>query len=246
MGHLLFPLILVGMSGPSIAALTILFQANNKNLLDDFYQRLYLSRIKIHFIPIVLLCMPCLVLSAIAISLLFGQSIDQFLSLDRAPDQSLQGINIIGMLIILFMACSLEEIGWRGYGIDSLHIIFNLWHTSLIFACIWSLWHVPAFFIQHGYFQQEVLSLGWLAVAIYFLSLFPVTVVMNWVYIKNNRSILIVILFHMVMNLSYGLFHMQLVTKMILMILLFIVAGIIVLRDKKLFFKSSKNLPIKS
>lgn len=241
MQYLLFPLILGGMGGPTISAFIMLAQSKNENLWHDFLRRLYINKIKIHFVPFVVLLMPCLVLLAIAISLLFGFFSDQFL-LSLPSDQALQGMNVLAILIVIFISCSLEEIGWRGYGIDSLNSKFNLLKTSLIFSLIWSVWHIPAFFIKNGYFQQELLNLGFIHVVIYFMSLFPITILINWLYIKNNRSILIAILFHTIMNLSYGLFQIQLFTKIIIMLLLFLVASVVVIINKALFLKTSKNL----
>jgi membrane protease YdiL (CAAX protease family) len=235
--YLLFPLILGGMSGPTISAFIMLIRSKNKSLWSDFFQRLSFKMVKIRFIPIALLLIPCLVLLAIANSLFFGFSSQQF-SLTFPLDQALQGMNFLALLIAVFLSCSLEEIGWRGYGIDSLNSRFNLWKTSLVFAAIWSLWHVPAFFIKNGYFEKEVLSLGFMYVATYFLSLFPIALLINWLYIKNNRSILIAILFHAIMNLSYGLFQIQPFTRIIFMLLLFLVAGVVVVMNKELFFKT--------
>lgn len=238
--YLLFPLILAGMSGPTISALILLTQAKDKNMWNDFVQRLSLRKIKVRFIPILLLLMPCLVLLAIALSLLFGLSSDQF-SLSIPADQALQGISFVTIFITVLLSCSLEEIGWRGYGIDSLMSRFNVWKTSLIFATLWSVWHVPAFFIKNGYFQKELWDLGFLHVIVYFASLFPITILINWLYVKNNRSIIVGILFHAIMNLSYGLFPIQLITKIIFMFLLLIAAGIIICVDKELFFNACKK-----
>lgn len=241
LSYLVFPLILGGISGPTCAALIVLIRSHNKNMWNDFLQKLSLRNINPRFIPIVLLLMPCLILLAITISLLFGLSSDQF-SLAIPADQALQGINLLALFVVIFLSCSLEEIGWRGYGIDSLTSKFNLWKTSLIFATLWSLWHVPAFFVKNGYFQKELLNLGWTHVIVYFMSLFPITILINWLYIKNNRSIIVGILFHSIMNLSYGLFPIQLITKVIFMFLLLIVAGMVVITNKELFFKYSKKI----
>lgn len=56
--YLLFPLILGGMSSPSISALIMFAKSRNKNLWKDFCQRLRFDRVKIRFIPIILLFMP--------------------------------------------------------------------------------------------------------------------------------------------------------------------------------------------
>src|SRR3989339_1597073 len=61
MQYLLFPLILGGMAGPSIAACIMLMQEKNHKLLNDFYTRLRFDNIKISFVPIVLFGMPILI-----------------------------------------------------------------------------------------------------------------------------------------------------------------------------------------
>ena len=222
--YLLFPLILLGMSSPSLAALLMFVRSKDIQLWNDFCARLRPGKIKLRFIPVTLLLMPCLVALAIIISTFFGYSLDQF-SLAQLRDQALEGKNLLALFLTVFLSCSLEEIGWRGYGIDSLRNKYNLWRTSLIFASIWSLWHVPAFFIKNGYFQEEVWNLGMVYVATYFISLFPITILINWLYIKNNRSILIAIVFHTIMNLSYGLLQIQPFTRIIIMVLLLLLCS---------------------
>ncbi len=238
--YLVFPLILLGMSSPTLVALFMLVRSKDTQLWSDFCDRLRPSKIKLRFLLITLLLMPCLVALAIIVSTFFGFSLDQF-SLAQLSDQALEGKNLVALFLIVFLSCSLEEIGWRGYGIDSLHSKYNLWQTSLIFASIWSLWHVPAFFIKNGYFQEEVWSLGFVYVATYFISLFPITIVINWLYNKNNRSILIAILFHTVMNLSYGLLQIQPFTRIIIMVLLLLSAAIVVQKDKEVFLRLSES-----
>ena len=242
MQYLLFPLILGSMSGPSIAACIMLIQSKNQKLWSDFYSRLRFDSMKKSFILGILLCVPSLIACAIMISYFFGQSLDQFIISKQAPDQVLNGFDFIGILITLFLSSSLEEIGWRGYGIDSLCNRYNLWQTSLIFATLWSAWHIPAFFINNGYFQQELLNLGCIHVVIYFASIYPLTILINWVYVENNRSILIAILFHMIINFSYSLFHLQLATKIINLLFLWTVAGAVVMKNKQLFFTLPKKL----
>lgn len=236
MQYLLLPLIFAGMSGPTIATFIMLFKDKNKILWQDFYQKLRFDTIKPLYIVIVIICMPVLIVCAVGISLLFGQSFNQLSLSQQAPDQVLNGFHFLGMTLLFLLSSLLEEIGWRGYGIDSLRSKFNLWQTSLIFSTLWSLWHIPAFFIKDGYFQQELWNLGCIYVVIYFASVYPLTVLFNWVYIKNNRNLLIVILFHMVVNISCSLCHLQLPTKIIFMILLWFAAGIVVITNQQLFF----------
>ena len=64
----------------------------------------------------------------------------------------------IGMapsLLVLILAAIFEEVGWRGYGMDSLRKNKNYFTATLIFAGLWALWHLPLFFIQ-GTYQNEI------------------------------------------------------------------------------------------
>jgi len=236
--ELLFPFILIGMAGPSIAALFMLIRTKNKNMWVDFYQRLQPSKIRITFIPFIFLFIPFMVICAIAVSLLLGLSTKGFSFAQLPSDQALGNMGLIAILFVIIFSCSLEEIGWRGYGIESLKSKFNFWNTSIIFAFLWSLWHVPAFFIRNGYFQQEVWQLGFVQTIVYFATLFSLTFLINWAYVKNNRSILVAIFMHTMSNFSVALFHIEPVTKIVLMIFLFIAAAIVVTKDKELFFKN--------
>lgn len=240
--HWLFPLILASMSSPTFAALFMLAQAKNSLLWADFRDRLRPSKIQLHLVPFLLFFMPCIVLLAITISLFFGLSTEQFSFSQLAPDQALEGKNVLAILLIVVLSCSLEEIGWRGYGIESLQTRYNLWKSSWIFSLVWSLWHVPAFFIKNGYFQQEVWNVGPLYVGTYFTTLIPVTFIINWAYVKNNRSIISAIVMHATMNLSVALIQIQPFTKIIFMILLILAAAILVIKDKQIFFEKRSEL----
>lgn len=238
--HILLPLVLGGIAGPAIATFIMLIKSKNKELWDDLFQRLRFNRIKIKFIPITLLLFPCLVLLAITISLFFGQPADQFSFVSQQADQALEGITIFTTLFVIFLVGPFEEIGWRGYAIDSLHAKFNLLQVSLIFGAIWSLWHLPPFFIHNGAFQQQIWNIGLFHTFLYFLDLFFLTTITNWLYIKNNRSILIAIFFHSAFDITIGIFHITPVTWAILSLILFVTSIIIVAKNKELFFAKSE------
>jgi uncharacterized protein len=148
------PFILLGMIAPFISALIMIYGSQNKDLNKDFWERLRFDRIKLRFLPVILFLMPCVLFLATTLSLLFGQSIDQF-ALSSAF-QVMAGQTMISFLII-FLAPLMEELGWRGYGVDSLRSHFNLFKTTMLFAGLWALWHVPLFFIN-GYYQNVLWS----------------------------------------------------------------------------------------
>lgn len=151
----------------------------------------------------------------------------------------MKGQAIIG-LPFCFLAPMLEEFGWRGYGVDSLRAKFNLFKTSLLFACLWAMWHLPLFFIN-GYYQHELWNTSIIYVANFFVSILPATILLNWVYYKNNRSIIAAILLHFMFNLFSVLFQTEQFTKCILTVLLLVVSVTVVVKNKKFFFSKNEN-----
>ena len=56
----------------------------------------------------------------------------------------------------------IEELGWRGYVLDRLQEKRSALVSSLILGVVWSLWHLPLFFVQGSY--QAGLGVGTLGV----------------------------------------------------------------------------------
>ncbi|EKE09811.1 MAG: hypothetical protein ACD_16C00104G0007 [uncultured bacterium] len=229
--------IILGMFAPFIATLIMIYGSKNLDLIKDFWDRLRLYRIKVSFLPMILLLMPCVLLLATALSLLFGQSIDQFAL--SSTYRVMQGSSMLSLLII-FLAPLMEELGWRGYGVDSLRSYFNLFKTTMLFAVLWAMWHVPLFFIN-GYYQNELWNTSIIYVINFFISILPAAILINWVYYKNNRSIIAAFLLHLMLNLFSVLFQTEQFTKCIVTILLLIVSLIVITKDKKFFFNNNEN-----
>lgn len=218
---------------PFITAISMIYISNNDILVQDFWERLVLFRISPDYLMIIFLLMPCVVLLSTALSLLFGYSSDQFLFANELSVA--KGWRIIGVIIPLLLAPILEELGWRGYGVDSLRAYMNLFNTSVVFGFLWALWHLPAFFIK-GYYQQRLLSLGKIYVINFFVSVFIAAILMNWVYYKTGRSIPAVILFHFMLNLSMISFKTENFTKCIVTVLLFFISIIVIFYNSEYFF----------
>ena len=226
-------LIFPGLFGPSIAALIMLSRSENKELRKDFWDRLRLERIKPRFIPTLLLLVPLIILLATAISLLFGYSSDQFAVSDAY--MVLKGRGVLS-LTILCLAPTFEELGWRGYGVDSLRQYFNLWNTSILFGLLWGIWHLPLFFI-HGYYHHELWETNIVYVMNFFVSVITASILMNWLYYKNGRSIIVAIVFHCMLDIFYVVFQTEPFTKCIATVLMAVVAAVLVVKNKAFFFE---------
>jgi membrane protease YdiL (CAAX protease family) len=228
---------LLGVLIPAIMAFIMIYGSKNKQLIRDFWDRFSLYKIKPQFLFIVLFLMPLIVFAATAFSLILGKSPKQFMISSEFNVFKGQGLL---SLLIMFMAPLFEELGWRGYGVDSLRAYFNLFKTSLIVGFLWALWHLPGFFIK-GYYQNELWNTNIVYAINFLISIVPAAILINWVYYKNNRSITIAILFHSMINLFSALFQTEQFTKCIITILLLIVSAYIIVSDKNFFFSKSKD-----
>lgn len=229
--------LILGMLAPFIAALIMIYGSKNKELVKDFWDRLRFYRSKVRFLPIILLLMPCVLFLATSLSLLFGQSTEQFALVHT---YRVMGGQSMFSLLIIFLAPLMEELGWRGYGVDSLRSNFNLFTTTMLFAGLWALWHVPLFFIN-GYYHHELWNTSIIYVINFFVSILPAAILINWVYYKNNRSIIAAFLLHLMFNLFSVLFQTEQFTKCIITIFLLVVSVIVIIRNKGFFFNKNEN-----
>lgn len=122
-------LIFLGICGPVAAALIMFWQTKCPELWSDYKDRLVsLRRIDLRTFPVILFLFPAMICIGIGISLLFGKSPDQFTILLSPAVMTLPALTGI------FLAPALEELGWRGYGVDSLRSRFSLFGT---FSLLW-------------------------------------------------------------------------------------------------------------
>ena len=235
-GQLQAFLFLLGLCVPCITSLIMIYSSHNEILREDFWMRLFLFKISFPYLLVILFLMPCIVCLATGISLFFGYTTEQF-SISK-EFSVMKGWSLLGIALPLVLAPLLEELGWRGYGVDSLRVYCTVFTTSVLFGLLWAVWHLPAFFIK-GYYHNQLWHLGILYVVNFFVSVFVVAFLMNWVYFKTDRSIPAVVLFHSILNLFSMLFKTAPFTKCIVTVLLFAISLIVIMYDSDFFFGSS-------
>ena len=235
--NLAFLLMAPSLFAPFIATLIMIGRKDSQALRKDFWTRLNPKLVKLSYLPAILLIMPLTMILATAFSILLGHSANQFLLADTF--EIVSGATVLSV-VILIMAPTLEELGWRGYGVDSLRSKFNLFATTLIFAVLWALWHLPLFFIN-GYYQNEIWRMSPVYGLNFFIQVFVAAFLMNWIYYKNNRSILAAILFHFMFNLPSVLLQTEQFTKCLVTCILLVVSVLLVVRDCKMFFDQKKT-----
>jgi membrane protease YdiL (CAAX protease family) len=218
---------LVGIAGPTAAALFLVFTSGSESLKRDFRDRLFNPlRIRPVYVPIAVALPLAVIVVSIAISLLFGQSADQF--------RLSGGGNLIAtVLLTMLLAPLLEEIGWHGYGVDSLRAGLGMLKATLVFGVLWSAWHAPAALIPGTYQHQLAEMPNPVYLANFFVSIIPAAFIANWFYYRNDRSILGAVLMHSMLNAASVLVAAGQVAKCIATLLYAAVAVALVLSDRE-------------
>ena len=226
--------LLLGLIVPFVVALIFIYKDKNTILKKDFKTKFTnFKELDRKTLPFFLFLIPLSVIVSIFISLLFGGSTEQFLFSSTFSFST----GVVPVLLLLLMAATFEELGWRGYGFESLEQKFNFFYASLIFSILWSAWHLPLSFVNNSYqyiiFQENILyGIN------FYLSIIPLGFIISWIWIKNHRNISMAIAFHFIINLSQEAFEITQTTKMIQTLLLTIIALYIVYKEKELFFNT--------
>ncbi len=224
-------IIFAGLLAPVIIALY--FMLPDKELRKDFLGRFFnFNNIKREYILIAFFLMLLSILSAQAISLFFGYNTSQFELRGSFTFTSA----LFPVWFLLIASPMLEELAWHSYGTDSLVSRFNLFNASLIFAVYWAFWHFPLSYIK-DYYHSNLVESGTLYSINFVVSLIPFVLIMNWLYYKTNRNILLPIVFHITAGFFNEIFATHPMSKVIQTGLLLIVSIYLVINDREMFFK---------
>jgi hypothetical protein len=172
------------------------------------------------------------ILTAQAVSLTFGYSPGQFELRGSYTFTSA----IFPVWFLLIAAPLFEELAWHTYGTDCLRSQFNLFTVSVLFALFWGIWHLPLASIK-DYYHSNLVESGLLYSINFIVSLVPFVILMNWLYYKTNRNILLPIVFHITAGYFNEIFDTHPMSKVIQTGLLLILSIYILVREKELFFK---------
>lgn len=231
-------LMLVGLLTPFFTALYLTLTSYNAELKRTFFNKLFNIRlIRWNTIPIFLLLFPASIVVSVFISTLFGYSLDQF----TVAEEFSFSVGGIPTLCILLLAACFEELGWRGYAIESLTVGRSYFSATAIFGVLWSLWHLPMFFIPESY-QAELLEEDFLLVINFFVSIVPLAFIISWFCKKNSGSILGAIVIHSIINFTQEFFLVSPYTKCIQTLVLVAIAIAFVQLDRKTFFQVDDKL----
>jgi uncharacterized protein len=191
----------VGILGPSVAAIVLTHVLGDERGRHDFWNRvLDFRRIPVHWYAIIILFAPLYSLLAVITGLMFHGALPH---LETPIRYMANPLTIIPFSVLTFLYGPLpEELGWRGYALDRLQSGHGALLSSSILGAIWSLWHVPMFFLRSS-IMSDVFpfwsSLFWVTMG---PGIIATAIIMTWIYNNTQRSILGAILCHFMMNFT--------------------------------------------
>ena len=225
---------LAGLLAPVIIAISYILP--DKQLRSDFLGRFFnFKSIRGEYILVTFFLMLVSILAAQAVSLLFGYSAEQFALRGSYTFTSA----LFPVWFLLVISPLLEELAWHSYGTDSLLSRFNLFTASLLFAIFWGFWHLPLSFIK-DYYHNNLVESGMIYSINFIVSLIPFVLIMNWLYYKTHRNILLPIVFHITAGFFNEIFATHPMSKVIQTGLLLMLSVYLVIKDKELFFQKVK------
>lgn len=224
---------LLGVIGPMVTGIGFTYLTRDQEGRRDYWKRIVdFKRIPAKWYLVIFLFAPVLnILAALLDKLAGGSGAGWGETLMNAATNPFS-------LFMSFLFASfipfIEELGWRGYVLDRLQEKYSALISSLILGVVWSLWHLPLFFVPGTY--QAGLGVGTPAFWLFFAGIVPLTFVFTWIYNNTNRSTLAVILFHSMVNFTGELLTLSERADTYSILLWFVAAiGITVIWSSKTF-----------
>ena len=226
---------LIGLVGPIGTTLFLVLTSQCGALKRDFKDRIFnLRRVRPVYALIAVLVPFNVIGLSIVLSLLFGQSADQFRFSEKA--------NLLSLIILaLLLAPICEETGWHGYGVDSLRAKAGMIRATLLFGALWCGWHVPLVLIEGTYQHQVAMMDNKIFIVNFFVSIIPAAIIANWFYYKNDRSVAASVLLHSMLNAASVLLNAGQVAKCIATLLYSGIAVGLIVGDRRLFAEDPRN-----
>lgn len=86
-----------------------------------------------------------------------------------------------------------EEVGWRGFLLPNLQKKHTPFKSSIIVGILWGVWHLN-------------FTGGILGFVLYTVTIIEMSMLMTWLYNKSNGNILLMTVWHLVINLASHIF----------------------------------------
>jgi membrane protease YdiL (CAAX protease family) len=170
--------IILAAFGPFLAAVITIWTSKGRTALRQWLRQVFRLRI-----PVILYLAGAVFLPFVIGVLHYGM----YRLLGGEPDFSIAQpwyLYPVNLLSVTLLTGGNEEPGWRGFALPALLERLHPMLAALILGAIHAAWHLPLL-------SQYGTTLGW-----YLFNLIPLTVVLNWFYLKSRKSVVPVMLLH--------------------------------------------------
>jgi len=181
-------LFFAGGFGPSIAAIAVVKSVGGWNGLRGWLVRCLQWRIGWPWLAIAFfLPLAVMALAAAAHVALGG-------TMASSPASGHVLLAVANFLLVLLLGGPLgEEFGWRGYALPALQERYSWRVASLILGAVWSVWHLPLFYIADTV-QSHI------PFALFMLSTLALSILFAWLFNRTGESVLPALVLHTAVN----------------------------------------------
>ena len=192
-------LLILGGMGPSLVGVVMVLMSKDKEQRRDYWRRCFSFRqVRLVWWLVILLLFPIIYALSIAVDIALGGSLpgmEQLRSLIANP----AAIPLTAFISFLSGPWA-EEFGWRGYALDRIMKPLGVIPGTILLGLIWGVWHLPLFYMPATAHGQ--MGFGFAGFWTFNLRSAGLALLMTWVYLKTNRSILSGIFMHFTSNFT--------------------------------------------
>ena len=187
----------LGSFGPMIAAVIVKIISNGRKGAVDLIKRIVQWKVKWVWYFVVLIIPVLLVIAAGYFNELANKQ--SFTMRGFSTNEQFPECGVLSYFLFNLFSFGIgEETGWRGYALPSLQKRFSALTATLILTVGWACWHIPAFIYRPLYSQMDVAG-----IAGFFISMPAGAIVLTWLYNSTKGSLLIVAIFHAMIELMF-------------------------------------------
>jgi membrane protease YdiL (CAAX protease family) len=192
-------LLILGGMGPSLFGVAMVILTLDREARRDFWRRSFsFKRIRGFWWGIIFLLFPILYSLSIVIDKSLGGSLPEMTQLRSLIANPLM-IPLAAFISFMSGPWS-EEFGWRGYALDRIMTPSGLLAGTVTLGLLWGVWHLPLFFMPDTWHGQ--IGFGLTGFWIFMLRSVGLALLMTWVYLNTNRSILSGMFMHFTSNFT--------------------------------------------
>lgn len=182
----------VGVYGPTISGIiTTLFFDGLKGLFE-LIKKLFIWKVPFKYYLYIIFLPIIFVIIGMT---LYSQFIGEIGGFDKMAYLSIPTILLTG----LYAGPLGEELGWRGFLLPEFQKKYSNLKSAIIIGFIWFVWHIPLWWAPFGTLVSgEPISI--IPVIAYFIMFICLSIIITWLVINTQGSVLIAILFHLSIN----------------------------------------------